>query len=178
MDKATQAEFALFVGISDARASQLAADGVLPAGGTLRDWTRAYCERLRGQAAGRAGDSDPTLTDERAGLVRAKRKQAEIQLAEQRGEVIRVDAVRTQLANRLAATRDGLLQIPARVSAVLAAETSSEVVFTTLSDELCKALEGLMGSLESMDAKAAKTDLNARANQLRAFSHQRPGVAQ
>ena len=152
MDKATQAEFALFVGISEARASQLAADGLLPAGGTLRDWTRAYCERLRGQAAGRAGDSDPTLTEERAGLVRAKRKQAEIELAEQRGEVIRIDAVRTQLAARLSATRDGLLQIPARVSAVLAAETSSEVVFTTLSDEICKALEGLTGPLESNTA--------------------------
>ncbi|WP_123812277.1 hypothetical protein [Ottowia oryzae] len=152
MDKATQAEFASFVGISEARASQLASDGVLIAGGTLRDWTRAYCERLRGQAAGRASDNDPMLTDERARLVRAKREQAEIQLAEQRGEVIRVDAVRTQLANRLAATRDGLLQIPARVSAVLAAETSSEVVFTTLSDELCKALEGLTGSLESNTA--------------------------
>lgn len=57
------------VGISQPRVSQLIAEGALDRDGTALDWLRAYCERLRDQAAGRGQE----LTAERAALVRAQR---------------------------------------------------------------------------------------------------------
>ena len=141
MDKATQAEFASFVGISEARASQLVTEGVLPASGTLRDWTRAYCERLRRQAAGRVSENDPQLTEERARLARVKREREELRLEEERGALISVDAVRMALAPLLVSTRDALLQIPARTAALLAAETDAGEVHKLLFADLCRALD-------------------------------------
>ena len=49
---------------------------------------------------------------------------AELKLAEQRGELVRAGDVRAAHAKRLAGLREALLQIPARLGAVLAAETS------------------------------------------------------
>ena len=43
----SQAEFAKMVGLSEAKVSRLAADGVLSRGGTAHGWLLAYCERLR-----------------------------------------------------------------------------------------------------------------------------------
>ena len=70
----SQAEFAEVVGISEARVSQLMSDGVLTRGETCAEWLIAYCERLRDQAAGRAGESfGLDLVQERAALAREQR---------------------------------------------------------------------------------------------------------
>ena len=145
----TQAEFAKVVGISDARASQLASEGVLKAGEPVGAWIRAYCERLRAQASRRPTDGDPALTAERTGLTRAKREQEELRLAEMCGELVRVDVVRDEFGKLLAATRDNLFQIPARSAAVLAAESSQERVYEFLQDELCRALQMLADTFRS-----------------------------
>ena len=68
---------------------------------------------------------------------------AEIKLAEQQGVLIRVDAVKAALAAAFTSTRDNLLQIPARLSAVLAAETNAADVHELLQAELHRALEGM-----------------------------------
>lgn len=60
-DVATQAGFARLVGTSRQAISNHCAKGVLPDGGTYRDWISAFFEHMREQAAGRGGDSD-TLT--------------------------------------------------------------------------------------------------------------------
>lgn len=68
---------------------------------------------------------------------------AELKLAEQQGHLIRVDAVKQALANAFTSTRDSLLQIPSRLSAVLAAETDAAKVHELLQAELYRALEGM-----------------------------------
>ncbi len=68
---------------------------------------------------------------------------AELSLAEKQGNLIRVDAVKQALANAFTATRDSLLQIPSRLSAVLAAETDAAKVHELLQAELYRALEGI-----------------------------------
>jgi predicted negative regulator of RcsB-dependent stress response len=78
----------------------------------------------------------------------AEAELAELKLAEQHGMLIRVDAVKQALANALTATRDGLLQIPSRLAAVLAAETDAAKVHELLQLELYRALEG-MSTLQS-----------------------------
>lgn len=71
----SQAEFAQMVGVSEARVSQLVADGVIVRGETAQEWLVAYCERLRDQAAGRAGSEvgGLDLVQERAALAREQR---------------------------------------------------------------------------------------------------------
>lgn len=54
--------------------SQLVSEGVITRGETAAEWLTAYCERLRGQAAGRLGDSlGLDLVQERAALAREQR---------------------------------------------------------------------------------------------------------
>jgi hypothetical protein len=76
-------------------------------------------------------DDDPAgLLEEDRDSARTRREIAEANLAElreaeARGELIRVDAIRSALAGMIASTRDSLLQIPARVAPVLAVETDA-----------------------------------------------------
>lgn len=71
----SQAEFAEMVGVSEARVSQMMGEGVLSKGDTAHQWLLAYSERLRDQAAGRAGSETGglDLVQERAALAREQR---------------------------------------------------------------------------------------------------------
>lgn len=64
----------------------------------------------------------------------------ELKYNELAGKLIRVDSVRAALAMKVAATRDVLLQIPARIGPVLAAETEMDKVVEILENELRTAL--------------------------------------
>ena len=84
----TQAEFAVIIGVSEAKVSQLVAEGVIQRGQIAHMWLLEYCERLREVAAGRAsveaGGLD--LVQERAALARSQREAQEIKNAVARGE--------------------------------------------------------------------------------------------
>lgn len=90
---------------------------------------------------------------EEARMARLKREEME-------GLLIRVEAVRSAAANTLAATREALLQIPARLASVLASETSPARVHDLLQQELHQALGQLatlperMGGTTDQDATA------------------------
>ena len=68
---------------------------------------------------------------------------AEMREAEERGKLIRADAIRATWAARIASTRDALLQIPSRLAPVLAAETDLAAVTLLLEDEIRQALAEL-----------------------------------
>jgi len=84
----TQAEFAVLVGVSEAKVSQLVGEGVIERGQTAHAWLLAYCERLREVAAGRASieDGGLDLVQERARLARSQREAQDIKNAVARGE--------------------------------------------------------------------------------------------
>ena len=73
---------------------------------------------------------------EEARIARLKREEME-------GQLIRLEAVRSVAANTLAATREALLQLPARLSTVLAAEGSPARVHDLLQQEIHQALAQL-----------------------------------
>ena len=88
------------------------------------------------------------LPDEGRDAARTRREIAEANLAEireaeERGELIRVDAVRSAIAGVIAGTRDSLMQIPARVAPVLAAEADAARVHEMLQLEINQALAAL-----------------------------------
>src|SRR5450830_1250571 len=84
----SQAEFAAWVGVSEARVSQLLSEGVMTRGDTGHAWLVAYCERLRDQAAGRAGSETGglDLVQERAALAREQRIAQALKNSVARGE--------------------------------------------------------------------------------------------
>ncbi len=63
-------------------------------------------------------------------------KLAELEYRKAVGELVRADDVRASLSRRAAAFREGLLQIPARLSAVLAAENDEARVHAALDAEI------------------------------------------
>lgn len=74
---------------------------------------------------------------------RAEAELAELRLAELQGQLVRADDWAAALAKRAAAFREGLLQIPARLSAQLAAESDQARIHTLLEDELRQVMEQL-----------------------------------
>ncbi|MEY2686885.1 MAG: hypothetical protein RL375_1083, partial [Pseudomonadota bacterium] len=76
-------------------------EGILQRDGTVGQWLRAYCERLREQAAGRGQE----LTVERAALARAQRIGQNIKNAVAQGEYAPVGL----LADVLAAASAGVV---------------------------------------------------------------------
>ena len=70
-------------------------------------------------------------------------KTAQLEYEERTGKLIQVSAVRATWATRIASARDALLQIPARIAPVLAAETNLAAVTLLLESELRQALAEL-----------------------------------
>ena len=92
-------------------------------------------------AVPRAAESRPDdYNTSRGRREAAEAKLAELRLAEQLGELIRVDEVRMAYAKRAAGLREALLQIPARMAAVLAAENDLARCHDLLRDELHQVL--------------------------------------
>lgn len=83
---------------------------------------------------------------------------AEMNEAEKRRQLIRVDAVRTALAGVISATRDSLLQLPARLASVLAVETDPARVHDLLQDELHRALHQITAAPGRLEAVAGTSD--------------------
>ncbi len=82
----------------------------------------------------------------RARREKAEADLAELRLAEQRGELVRADAVRSAVSKRAAGLREALLQIPSRLAAVVAAETSQARCHELLEGELHQVLAQLVES--------------------------------
>jgi hypothetical protein len=107
----------------------------------------------------------PVLAGDVVSYQEARRRQAvaDALMAEraellQAGELIRVQAVRDALALDYATTREGLLQLPARLGPLLAAELDPAAVERLLRAEIHQALTRLAGAGEALgrtDAGAA-----------------------
>lgn len=111
----TQAQFAALVGVSEAKVSQLVADGVIVRGDTGQQWLHAYCERLREVAAGRQSEEvgGLDLVQERAALARAQREGVQIKNAVLLKEYAAVDLLAKVLATASQAVADRLDAVPA-----------------------------------------------------------------
>lgn len=99
------------------------------------------------------GGAPVELPDEDRDRARTRREIAEANMAEMeearlRRELIRVSAVQAQLSTDYATTRDAMLQIPARMGPLLAAEADPAVVQNLLHAEIHEALMQLAGAAE------------------------------
>lgn len=97
--------------------------------------------------------------DSRSGLIDAKTKReewaaklTEMDYRKRAGELVEADQVRRVLTEGARAVRDALLSIPPRVCRVLAPEQTPAEVKAILEDEITKALDGLVKSMEKLGA--------------------------
>lgn len=132
-----------------------AVGGALPAGATFAaspaaiQFTPSQLDGNRQQ--GRAPSDDELGEDFKAARTRREisdANMAEMMEAETRKDLIRLAAVKAALATAFAATREGLLQIPARLAPMLAADTDPASVQNLLHEEIHRALMHLSGASE------------------------------
>ena len=76
---------------------------------------------------------------------------AEMREAEERGELVRVAAVKSTLARVISTTRDSLLQLPPRLAQVLSAEQDPARVRDVLEAEIHQALSRLVAAASRID---------------------------
>ena len=80
----------------------------------------------------------------------ADANKAEMEEAKMRREQIRVQAVETMLATDFATTRDALMQIPARLAPLFAADSDPVSIQNSLEAEIHQALINLSGAAEQL----------------------------
>lgn len=107
----SQAEFAEMIGVSEARVSQLVSDQVIRRGDTAHEWLLGYCERIRDQAAGRAGGaSGLDLVQERAALARSQRIAQDLKNSVSKGEYAPIGLLADVLSRAASAVVDRMDQ--------------------------------------------------------------------
>ncbi len=100
-------------------------------------------------APGDGGAESPTGYEQsRARREAAEAQMAEMKCAELAGALVRMDAVRRVMVEKVTMMRDILLQIPARLGPVLAAETDPGSVMRLLEVEIWKALNDMAQPME------------------------------
>lgn len=82
----------------------------------------------------------------------------EMTAAKRRGELIEVEAVKSVLGIFFSEARDALLQIPARIAPLLAAEQDPAKVQTLLGAEIHQALVQLAGASDAIQGLAERVD--------------------
>lgn len=115
----THAELADLVGVERSIITGWTQRGLIPTPLTLRTALRAYCGRLREQAAARLGDSNGKfdLTQERARLAAAQREQVEEKTRILRGEYAPIVELERVLGAAIQAVNDRFDQLPAQLKA-------------------------------------------------------------
>ena len=174
MQNLTVADWARSVGISRQAAYEAVkrcripmADGMVDAEAATALYRARTRKSMNGGAVGASSDPRPG-TDERVSYEEARRREAvanalmrERAEREQAGELVSAAAVRQVHGRRLAALREALLQVPARMAPVVAAETDERRVHDLLRDELHAVLAasvagaGAEGAATCSEVKAA-----------------------
>ena len=159
----TQAEFALLIGVSEAKVSQLVAEGVIKRGQIAHAWLLEYCERLREVAAGRAsveaGGLD--LVQERAALARSQREAQEIKNAVARGQYAPIGLLADVLAMASSAVVDRFEQLEGALKKACPdlpeeAKATIQQVIANARNEWIRATETLI--VAALDRLAASWD--------------------
>lgn len=93
-----------------------------------------------GEGAPEPSPSPDSYAEARRRLAVAEAQQAELNVLKDRAVLVHRDKVREEVGRRLAGLKEALLQLPARLQSVLAAEADEAKVHDVLQDEIYQAL--------------------------------------
>lgn len=169
MKPRSQNHLAELLGISRSSCSALARRGMptdsLEAAQAWRERNLDPVRRKEGQrqrdpapTAGQPGDLPESFDQARTRDKIAEANMREMAAAKRRGELIEVAAVLAELGRAYAAIRDTLMQIPARMGPLLAAESDPAIVQSLLHAEIHQTLVQLSGASEALHDAAHRGD--------------------
>lgn len=147
----TQAQFGDIVGVSQQAVSEFIKVAALGPGVPLGDMLRAYCARLREQAAGRGSDGELDLVQERAWLAREQRIAQALKNATTRKEFAPIGLLSEVLAmasQSVAAKLDGLPGLLKKVAPEL-----SDSARDAIAAEIAKARNEWVADTKVLEAK-------------------------
>lgn len=148
LDKAaTQALFASLVGIGQSRVSERITAGVLRDGAPLGEWLHQYCERLRDEASGRAGDDQGSLTRARTAEAEASARLKEMQIMEKAGKLVPIEEVEPLLLAMVTAARTELLALPEKLRLEIKALYGVDVDVSLIEARVCESLNHLASTV-------------------------------
>lgn len=164
----TQADFADWIGVTQQAVSDMVGRGVLQPGQSLKEWTRAYCNHMRGVASGRGSDAE--LAKERAHATRVARERNEIKLAVDLGQFAPVTGLELVLATvggtvaaRLEALMPKLHKLCPELTPQAVALGQREV------KQACdEAAAASLALLDKLEAEAQELDAQDHAERLKA----------
>ena len=158
----SQTALAEMVGVTQPTISNLMTEGKLPSSGTLGELLRAYCARLRDQAAGRLGDTmGLDLVQERAALAREQREGQAIKNAVARKEYAPVGLLADVLGMAASAVVDRFDQLEGALRKACPdlpddAKTTVQSVIAAARNEWIRSTERLV--TDGLDAMLAAHD--------------------
>lgn len=137
MPRPTQQEIADHLGLKQAQVSRLAARGMPTSSlAEAAEWRKANVQaRVRAGNKSRPAAPDPYQLARTSREVSEARRSAVAALREE-GALVSRETVRAEIGRRLSGLRESLLQMPARLQSVLAAETDEAKVHEILQDEV------------------------------------------
>jgi phage terminase Nu1 subunit (DNA packaging protein) len=141
----SQADFGVLVGLSQQHVSRLVAAGVLVEGASLREWIRAYTQRLRDTAADRARQSSPELQFERRQLLRARIEGLRMHNDARRAELAPVAVMAALLEKTGARIAPILGAIPPALRAQLPVLQSESACYAAIEATVAKAVGAVRG---------------------------------
>jgi phage terminase Nu1 subunit (DNA packaging protein) len=146
--KVSQQELADWLGLSARRIRELTKAGILKKSTRygLRDSVRRYLEFIRTKPG--------NLTEERARLTKAQADLMELKLRARNGELVLREAVQREAFAVGRRIRDGVENLPARLSGLFAAEPDQGNIFVLFSREISQCLEGLTNAAPDQKRKA------------------------
>lgn len=97
------------------------------------------------------GDPDEDFKSAKTRLTIADANLRELAEARERRELIRVEAVKRQLATEYSTLREAFMQLPARLAPLLAAESDAAAIQTLLEEEVHHALVKFAGAAEQVE---------------------------
>jgi hypothetical protein len=120
--------------------------GLLDVAEADRDWERNTNSRNSLHLAS-GGGTGPSYAQSRAVREAYLARLAKLEFEQKSGQVVNVEEASRTIADMVMATRDGLLAIPSRVAAIIAAESDVRQVYQILDEEIRQTLTSLSQNL-------------------------------
>lgn len=141
--RVSQKDLAVWLCLGARRVRELTSRGVLTqaaSGYDLKASVAAYLTFLRSHTG--------SVTDERSRLLKAQADMGELKVRQRTGELVSRTAVATKLFTEHRRIRDQLLNIPSRVSGLLAAESDQQKIHAVLTTEIHNVLKELSNATD------------------------------
>lgn len=118
-------------------------DGKIDPAKADREWSKNSRVRVSTKSVKRKTKTELSYQDARTAQAVADAEDAQLRVLERRGVLVHVDVHRARVSQHLSALKDAFLQMPARLAAVLAAETDEAKCHNIVQDEIFSVLARL-----------------------------------